>query len=326
MTVKDKVLDIFERNKGQFLSGGELAAKLNVSRNAVWKAVKQLEAEGYRFDSVSGRGYRMSQEVDVLSEQGIRKYLGKEGDRLDFHVFKSITSTNTVLKEMAAAGAPEFTVIAAAAQTAGKGRMNRSFYSPTDTGLYLSILLRPKMKAEEALFITTAAAVAVARTVEEISGKQAGIKWVNDVFLGGKKICGILTEAAYDMESGTLEYAVTGIGVNVYDPDGGFPDAIKDTAGSVLGKRILFDDARNRIASEIIKYFMQYYDNLSEHSFFNEYVSRSVVVGKDIMVLGNGEPRSARALSIDPNCNLHVRYGDGSEETLSSGEISVKLI
>lgn len=326
MTVKEKILDIFERSRGQFLSGGELAAALGVSRNAVWKAVKQLEAEGYRFDSVHGRGYRLQEENDVLSEQGIRKYLGSAGEQLDLRVYQTITSTNTVLKEMAAEGAPEFTVLAAAEQTAGRGRMNRPFYSPTATGLYLSILLRPKMRAEEALFITTAAAVSVARVVEELSGRQAGIKWVNDVFVDGKKICGILTEAAFDMESGTLEYAVAGIGVNISTPEGGFPDEIKDIATSVFGEEPPPADARNKIAAGILRYFTEYYENLPAHTFFEDYVRRSVVIGRDIFVLGKGEPRPAKALAIDPNCNLLVRYEDGSEEVLSSGEISVKLM
>lgn len=326
MTVKEHILEIFENSKGQFLSGGELAAQLGVSRNAVWKAVRQLEAEGYVFDSVSGRGYRLREQGDVLSEQGIRKYLGSTSDLLDLQVYKKITSTNTVLKEMSAEGAPEFTVLVAAEQTAGRGRMNRQFYSPTATGLYLSILLRPKMKAEEALFITTAAAVAVARVVEEISGRQAGIKWVNDVFMDGKKVCGILTEAAFDMESGALEYAVAGIGVNVCDPESGFPDEIKDIAASVFGAQAPPADARNQIAAGILRYFTEYYKNLPAHTFFDDYVSRSVVVGQDIFVLGKGEPRPAKALAIDSNCNLRVRYGDGSEEVLSSGEISVKLM
>lgn len=326
MTVKEQLFAIFDNNRNIFLSGGELAARLGVSRSAVWKAVRQLESEGYAFDSVSGKGYRLREEGDVLSEQGIRKYLGAADTRFDLRVYKTITSTNTVLKEMAAEGAPEFTVLVAAEQTAGRGRMNRKFYSPTATGLYLSLLLRPKMRAEEALFITTAAAVAVARVVEEISGKQAGIKWVNDVFVDGKKICGILTEAAFDMESGALEYAIAGIGVNICTPQGGFPDEIKDIATSIFGDSAPPADTRNKIAAGIIRYFTEYYQNLPAHTFFDDYVRRSVVVGRDIFVLGKGEPRPAKALSIDKNCNLRVCYEDGGEEVLASGEISVKLM
>ena len=181
------------------------------------------------------------------------------------------------------------------------------------------------MNARETLFITTAAAVAVARTVEELSGRKAGVKWVNDVFIDGRKICGILTEASFDMESGGLEYAVCGIGVNICQPIGGFPDEIKDIAGAV------FDDppggdVKNRMAAGIIEKLMQYYDSFPEHVFFEEYVKRSIVLGKRITVSGRNEPREALALAIDPNCNLKVRYDDGTEEALHSGEVSIRSI
>ncbi len=324
MAVKDEILKIFEQNKGEFYSGEELASALGVSRNAVWKAVRQLESDGYKFDAVSGKGYRLPEESDVLSEFSIKKYLGDCADKFNLKIYKSISSTNTVLKEMAAEGAPEGTILIASEQTAGRGRMNRKFYSPTGTGLYMSILLRPKMNAEESLFITTAAAVAAAHAIEEVSGQQAGIKWVNDIFVNGKKACGILTEASFDMESGGLEYAVSGIGINITSPNEGFPDEIKDVATAVFDSTTPPQDAKNRIAAGIIKYFMEYYENLTQHAFFEEYVRRSVVVGRDITVIGRGEPRPAKALSIDANCNLRVRYEDGTEDTLSSGEVSIK--
>ena len=324
MAVKDEILKIFEQDKGVFYSGEELASVLGVSRNAVWKAVRLLEADGYKFDAVSGKGYRLTEDSDVLSEFGIRKYLGSYADKFDLKIYKTISSTNTVLKEMAAEGAPEGTILIASEQTAGRGRMNRKFYSPTGTGLYMSILLRPKMNAEESLFITTAAAVATARIIEEVSGQKAGIKWVNDIFVNKKKVCGILTEASFDMESVGLEYAIPGIGINITPPREGFPDEIKDVATAVFDGVVPPQDVKNRIAAGIIKYFTEYYENLPQHAFFDEYVRRSVVVGKDITVIGRGEPRPARALSSDANCNLRVRYEDGTEDTLSSGEVSIK--
>ncbi len=323
MSVREDILEIFEKERGNYLSGEELAVRLNVSRSAVWKAVKQLEEDGYEFDAVSGRGYSLRVSSDVVSKRGIEKFLGENAAKYDIIVYKTVTSTNTVLKEMAAAGAAEGTVVVASGQTAGKGRMSRRFHSPSGSGLYLSILLRPEMNADEALFITTAAAVAVARTVEEISGRSAGIKWVNDVFMDGRKVCGILTEASFDMESGGLEYAICGIGVNVVPPEGGFPDEIRDIAGAVFFTPPLCE-VKNRIAAGIIEKFMAYYGNLASRPFFEEYRKRSVTVGESVTVLGRGEPRKAFALAIDDECRLVVRYEDGREEALSSGEVSVR--
>lgn len=324
MGVKEEILKQFESRRGHFFSGEELAVALGVSRSAVWKAVKQLEADGFRFEAVTGKGYSLRRDSDVISAQGIEKYLGAQAGRFDIRVYKTITSTNTVLKELAANGAAEGTVLIASEQTAGKGRMSRKFHSPAGTGLYLSLLLRPSMKAEEALFITTAAAVAVARTVEEISGRRTGVKWVNDVFLDGRKICGILTEASLDIESGGLEYAVCGMGVNIAPPEGGFPEEIKDIAGAVFEKPPA-GDIRNRVAAGILSKLMGYYDNLPERLFYDEYVRRSVILGKKITVLGRGEPKSATAISIDEKCNLVVRYDNGSVEALGSGEVSIRI-
>lgn len=323
MSVREDILQIFEQGRGEYFSGEELAAHLGVSRSAVWKAVKQLEADGYIFEAVSGRGYCLSQTSDVITQSGIKKYLGQSGAKYDIRVYKSITSTNTVLKEMAANGAAEGTVLVAAEQTAGRGRMSRRFHSPSRTGLYLSILLRPRLNAQESLFITTAAAVAVARTVEEVSGRSAGIKWVNDVFIDGRKICGILTEASFDMESGELEYAICGIGVNITPPEGGFPEEIEHVAGAVFDEPTSFD-TKNRMAAGIIEKFMHYYQCLPEHIFFEEYRKRSVIVGEDITVLGKGEPKRAHAIAIDNSCRLVVRHEDGAEEALHSGEVSIR--
>ena len=323
MGVREDILKIFESGRGEYFSGELLAERLGVSRAAVWKAVKQLQEEGYHFDAVSGKGYSLRLESDVISAEGIRKILGESADRFRISTFKTVTSTNTLLKEMAAEGAAEGTVVIAAEQTAGKGRMSRRFVSPAGTGLYISLLLRPALNARESLFITTAAAVAVARTVEEVSGRRAGIKWVNDVYMDGKKICGILTEASFDMESGGLEYAVCGIGVNIFPPQGGFPEEIRHIAGAIFTEPSQ-GDVKNRIAAGILRKFMAYYDAFPAHAFFEEYVERSIVTGQRITVLGRGEPREALALAIDGNCNLLVRYDDGREEALHSGEVSIR--
>ena len=185
MKVKDQVLKQLEDNKGTYFSGSELAAALGVSRNAVWKAIKSLEKSGYRISAVPNKGYCLNMDNDILSSWSIKQHLNHDG--LNITVYDTISSTNDVLKEQAAQGAPHGTVIISQEQTAGKGRMGKNFYSPSKTGIYLSILVRPDIPAGESLFLTTSAAVATAKAIEDVSDKKADIKWVNDIYISDKK-------------------------------------------------------------------------------------------------------------------------------------------
>ncbi|WP_294479832.1 biotin--[acetyl-CoA-carboxylase] ligase [uncultured Ruminococcus sp.] len=320
LAVKNELIKLFEQNRGRYLSGEEIADSLGCTRGAVWKAVKKLQSEGYDISAVTNRGYRLDS-ADMLSAAGIEKYL-TDNSGISLTVYKETDSTNTRLRELATAGAPEGTAVIAGMQTGGKGRLGRKFFSPSDTGLYLSILLRPEMTAADAVRITTAAAVAVADAVEKISGRKADIKWVNDVYIDGRKICGILTEAAFSLENGGLDYAVCGIGINVYEPEGGFPEDIKDIAGAVLDTPE--DDVRNRLAALVLENFMNYYNKLSENSFLQGYQSRLMWRGEDINLIRGSEITPAKLIDADEKCRLLVKYEDGTEDTISSGEISIR--
>ncbi len=323
MTTRDEVLKILLGAQGEFVSGEELARKLSLSRNAVWRAVKSLQDDGYTIAAVTNRGYSLTAVPDVLTVAAIVQNL-PDGKNLDIEVFRSITSTNTVLKEIAEKGAPEGKILVAEEQTAGKGRMNRAFYSPAGTGIYMSILLRPKFPPEESLYITTAAAVAVAQSIESLSGRSAQIKWVNDVYLDGKKACGILTEASFDMESKRLAYAVLGIGINTREPEGGFPQELRPIVTSVWSDEGYNPAFRPRLVAEIIRRFWDFYLDLTDKPFLREYQRRSFLDDKEIFVLNGIDARHARALKIDDEFRLQVRYDDGTEEHLGSGEVSVK--
>lgn len=320
LAVKNELIKLFEQNRGRYLSGEEIADSLGCTRGAVWKAVKKLQSEGYDISAVTNRGYRLDS-ADMLSAAGIEKYL-TDNSGISLTVYKETDSTNTRLRELATEGAPEGTAVIAGMQTGGKGRLGRKFFSPSDTGLYMSILLRPEMTAADAVRITTAAAVAVADAVEKISGRKADIKWVNDVYIDGRKICGILTEAAFSLENGGLDYAVCGIGINVYEPEGGFPEDIKDIAGAVLDTPA--DDVRNRLAALVLENFMGYYHKLSENSFLQGYQSRLMWRGEDINLIRGSEITPAKLIDADEKCRLLVKYEDGTEDTISSGEISIR--
>ena len=261
----------------------------------------------------------------ALSEAGITGYL------ITSHVFrvevrKTVTSTNTVLREMAAKGAPEGLVLAADEQTAGKGRSGRSFYSPDGHGVYFSLLLRPRLKAGDAALITPAAAVAAALSIEEIAGVRTGIKWVNDLFCGGRKVCGILTEASFDMRNDLVESAILGVGINVTAPEAGFPEELSTVAAAVTDGQAGNNDLRCRLIAAVLDTFWHYYLNLPAREFLGEYRARSIVIDRDICVLsGDGGRRPARALAIDDDCRLIVRFGSGETAALDSGEVSVTI-
>ncbi|MCQ2446057.1 MAG: biotin--[acetyl-CoA-carboxylase] ligase [Clostridia bacterium] len=228
-------------------------------------------------------------------------------------------STNFDAKIAAGSGEGE-AIFLAEEQTAGRGRLGRSFFSPGG-GIYLSFLLRPEMKAEEIPRLTTLAAVAVSEAIEEVAGCAPGIKWVNDVYIAGKKAVGILNEAGFSPDGG-VSWVVTGIGINAYAPKGGFPEELADIAAAVWPE----DNGRkNELTEEVIRRFLSYYRSLDFKSIHEKYKKRCFVPGKDIFVLRNGERFPARALDIDEENHLLVRYPDGREEALATGEVSIRL-
>ena len=323
MSVKDEVLKELENNKGDYISGGQLADNLGVSRNSVWKAIKALEKSGYEINAIPNKGYCLAEKNDILSSYSIKQHL--KNPHLDISVFSSVTSTNTILKEMAEQGAKEGTVIIAEEQTAGRGRTGKQVYSPKGTGIYISILLRPDIPAEESLFLTTSAAVATARAIEDVSDKRALIKWVNDIYLEDKKACGILTEGAFNVETGKLDYAIVGIGINVCIPDGGFPDNIKDIATAIFDKQTDSINKRSILIANLLDYFMEYYKDFKSKSYVKEYIERSMIIGKTITVIEGSKTSVAKAIDIDKNCRLKVQFEDGTTKWLSSGEVSTKI-
>ena len=320
---KDLVLRELQAHPDQFVSGGALAESLGLSRTAVWKAVEQLRREGYPIDSQPRKGHRLSSAGDVLSEEGVRRYLARPG--LQVKVFPVITSTNTVLRQLAAEGAPAGLALIAGEQTAGRGRLGRSFYSPAGSGLYLSLLLRPDLAAAEATRLTACAAVAVSEALEALADVRPGIKWVNDLYLGGKKICGILTEAALDCETGRMSHVVVGIGVNTRLPAGDFPEDLRSIAGAVFGDAPV-PDLRNRLAALILDRLAAYAENPADPALYEKYRDRSLVLNRPVLILAPGkDPVPALAVDLEPDYALRVRLEDGSEQLLRSGEISLRL-
>ena len=324
MTTKEKLLALLEDSKGTFFSGEEIARTLQVSRAAVWKAVNALREDGYTIDAATNKGYRLSPHSDILSPQGIRRFLKPEYRDLDLTVLPTAPSTNALVREKANQGRPEGCVIVACEQTDGRGRYGRQFFSPIDSGVYLSLLLRPTAYSpQQATCLTAAAAAAMCQAIEAVTGQQPGIKWVNDIFLHGKKVCGILTEAAVGLETGTLNYMVLGAGVNLYPPAEGFPEEIQSIAGSVLERSC--PEAKNRLVGEFLNRFWDFYTHPECRTYLEDYRSRSLAIGQNVTVLSAGRAVSAYAYGIDDDFRLLVRYENGDTEALSYGEIRIQL-
>ena len=257
--------------------------------------------------------------MNTLSQETLSRCCPVPG--LTFHIRESVPSTNTLLREWAEEGAPHGTVLLSASQTAGRGRRDRAFFSPEGTGLYLSVLLRPDLPAAGSLPLTPCAAVSAALAIEELTGENTQIKWVNDVFLHERKVCGILTEGA--AEEGRLRYAVVGIGCNACPPEGGFPPEVADIAGAVLPR---FEPlARERLTAAVLNEFFALYPGIAAGAHAEEYRRRCMVPGRRVTVLRGGIATPALALEVDGECRLVVRYEDGRTEALSSGEISIRL-
>lgn len=243
--------------------------------------------------------------------------------KFNITVLEETDSTNTMLKEIAKQGEAEGRIIIADSQTGGRGRYDRKFHSPKGTGIYMSILLKPTLPASDSVLITAAAAVAVCEAILKVCGKETKIKWVNDLLLDGKKICGILTEGSLNIRNGGFNWAVLGLGVNVYEPECGFSEEIKNIAGALTGEKQ--ENLRNRLCSEIINCFFDYYNDLESRAFLNVYRNKLCVLGERVAVIKNEETTEAVALDIDNDCRLLVEYMSGEREYLSSGEISIKL-
>lgn len=324
MSVKTEVLKLLEASRERDLSGQEMAESLGVTRSAIWKAVNTLKKEGYQIQAVNNRGYRLKEESDVLSEEGIRLCLHKPYDSQKIKVFKCIDSTNTEAKRCALNGEGEGLVILAEEQTNGRGRRGRSFYSPDGSGIYMSVLFRPKPEiSQDVVLITTAASVAVCRAIRDVLSQEPEIKWVNDVYLNGKKICGILTEAVSDFESGRIDTVVVGIGINYHAPKEGYPDEIKEIAGTVCAEDEKIP--RNELVAAIIENLCKLYQDLPDKSFMEDYRKWSNVLGKKIRFTSGTDWEYGTAVAIDEDGGLIVEKEDHTQEILHTGEITVRV-
>lgn len=365
---KDQVLDFLKKSGLQYVSGQQIADQLYLSRSAVWKAIKALRKDGYEIAAGTHRGYRLVQKAVLPDAQRIRELLqtrwtdtrGFTHPLPEITVFESVGSTNDCAREYGEEtlqeegtekqGDKEKTdaekideektgeasgnssrkerIVIAGAQTGGRGRRGRSFFSPEASGMYMSFLLYPQMDFARATRLTCMMAEAICRAIDEITGIEIQIKWVNDIYCRGKKIVGILTEGRTSLEDGSLSYVVIGAGINLCTPSGGFPAELKNIAGALL-EEAPDDDLKNRLYAAVIDHFFRLYDDPDEQAYIEGYRRRSMLIGHYVKIMGySGDeklPGNGYALvtGIDDECRLQIRYDNGRTDALSSGEVSV---
>ncbi len=320
MSTKEQVLySLMEENNS--VSGEKLARKLGVSRTAVWKAIVQLRNDGYRIEACTNRGYRLSELPDRITETEIRRWLKTSvlGSRIE--IYPSLDSTNMRARTASVEGAPQGTLVIAESQTRGRGRFSRQFFSPPRTGIYMSLVLRPRVNAEQATGITTMAAVAVARAIETVADVKVQIKWVNDLLIHGRKVCGILCEGSMDFESKRMEAIILGIGINVGHMV--FPKNLESIATS-LEDECGAEVSRCRLIAEICNQLEALYPDREQKNYIREIRERSCVIGKTVTVYRGAENYQAKALDIDDDGRLLVETPEGIR-ALDSGEISLGL-
>ncbi len=348
MILKEKILNILNENKGKAISGEFLAQALHVSRTTISKNIKLLKNDGFEIEAVTNSGYRLSEQTNIIDKDKIVYFLnnsnyfnnlnkcGNSSKKSPYqysidkniYIFNSIHSTNLKAKEFAISGATHGTTIIANHQTDGRGRHGKSFFSPANTGIYMSIILKPNWDISKSTLITIAGAIAVKRSIKKLLHIDLDIKWVNDLFYQGKKVCGILTEAISDFETNSIDTIILGIGLNVDHPFSDFPKELKEIATSLNGKQIstkntLQSISREEIMAEIIIELLKISQSLNANDFITEYKNSSLALGKTVRIVGTNEP--VQVLDINDLGHLIVLNDKGETKELSSGEISILL-
>ncbi len=345
MQTKELILKILLENKNCSISGEKIASQCKISRTAVWKAIKNLREEGYEIEGVQNGGYILKNAQEVFSEQNFKFNFYKEfpqfsESKIDF--FTQIDSTNSYAKRLLSEAGTLYDlngnisesgknlrnrIIFAESQTNGRGRFGRTFVSPQKTGLYISIIHAPKEGILNPGKITAFTAVAVKRAIKNVFSVEPKIKWINDLYLNEKKICGILTEGTVNFELNKIEACVIGIGINIFQNEN-FSDDLKNIAGGIISSKENLNFYRMQllvqICGEVLKIF-----NENEKNLIQEYKASSFLIGREVKVFPIiGEDKTsylAKVLDIDENAHLVIEDQNGIKKALESGEVSIKF-
>ncbi|WP_069999852.1 biotin--[acetyl-CoA-carboxylase] ligase [Cellulosilyticum sp. I15G10I2] len=321
--MKEKVL-AFLKGQDQYVSGEEISSKLGVTRAGVWKNINKLKEDGYHIESITKRGYRLIATPDVITQSEIASIINTKLLGKDIHYYEKVDSTNEVAKTLAREGAAEGTLIMADKQLMGKGRLGKTWDSPSGTGIWMSLILRPHIIPGQASQLTLLAGLNMCEAIRRVTGLDCKIKWPNDIVINGKKVCGILAEMSAEMDG--INHIILGIGVNVNIKsfEGELPHATSLYLES--GKTYL----RRYIVKEFLHLFeadyMHYKDEKSIAGFLKRYRKNCITLHHDIQVVTSEGKYIAYAKDIAEDGALVVIDSDNNEKTIFSGEVSVRGI
>jgi BirA family biotin operon repressor/biotin-[acetyl-CoA-carboxylase] ligase len=322
MSTKDALLKYLKESAGAWTSGETLAAALMISRSAIWKQIKALQEEGYGIESSTKRGYALKHIPDRLLPAEIRDGLatvlfGRE--KIDHYT--ETGSTNVRARALAHEGAAEGTVVVAEAQTQGRGRLGRTWFSPAGCGIYVSVILRPRVQPHEAPQLTLLTAVAMAETLRELADLPFTIKWPNDILVNGKKISGILTEMSLEMDR--IDYVIVGVGLNVNTPVEAMAEEIHEIATSLS---ILTGKSYSRV--EILRNFLKKLED--DYALFqdrqferirNRWKELSGIIGRRVKIENLDRPYEGEVVDLDQDGFLVLKAADGTLQRIVAGDV-----
>ena len=325
MTTDALILKTLRTASGNFVSGAELANRLNISRAAIWSHIEELRRLGYDIEASPHLGYRLKNSPDILLGDDLlsrlidAKIIGRE-----IHVFQETTSTNDIIEKMAIDGVSEGVVVFAESQTKGRGRLGRSWHSLPRKGLWFSILLRPDLYPRASMQITIAAATAIRNAIYKLTQLPALIKWPNDVVIGGKKVAGILNEIS--AETDRIKYSILGIGINVNHEITDFPGELKNIATSIKiekGEHI----NRAELAVATLEELDKYYQKILNRQFqeiADEWIHYCSTIGRNVTIRLPDRVVQGRAESLDSDGCLLVRKSHGHLERIVGGDVTIE--
>ncbi|PZE21917.1 biotin--[acetyl-CoA-carboxylase] ligase [Paenibacillus xerothermodurans] len=321
MNINKQLLRLFEQKAGGFVSGEELSDTLQCSRTAIWKHVERLRKEGYVFEAVPRKGYRLLEAPDKLDIPGLLARLRTQVLGRQIRYYDQIDSTQIKAHELVDQGAEEGVLVVAEQQTAGRGRMGRKWHSPQGKGIWMSLVLKPRIPLHFAPQLTLLVAVALCRTIRRVTSLPVGIKWPNDLLVDGKKVSGILLESSAEEEK--LQYVIVGVGISANLREQDYTDELKPIATSLSiasGRTI----DRTELLSEFLYDLEKLYELYHEAGFGpikTLWEQLSVSLDREVRTQTSQGPSEGTAIGLDDSGALIVRMKDNSVTKWYSGTV-----